>query len=127
MDEDSARLGYMADLLHNTIIKIRTGNKVEEKDLNSLLSLTSQLNDELLKYHLSAIIKSIRNGSFDERSMLGKSIRLDRDELKLILDSIDEFVKNEPFKELSSKNIMLIWRDILVSLIEELPVEAEQK
>ncbi len=126
MDENSAHLSYIADLLHNAIIKIRIDNKIEERDLSSLISSVSQLNDELLKSHLSAIIRSIRNGSFDERSILGKSIRLSRKELKLISDSINEFVENEPFKEMSSKSIMLLWRDILISLIKELPVETEQ-
>ncbi len=126
MNEESALLNQIASTLYSLILKIRMGNKIEEEDLDSLSSLIPQLEDELLKLHLNSIIKELRNNSFDERSILGKSIRLNKEELGLVVESISELTEEEPFKEMDSKNIMILWRETLNSLIKELPEEIRQ-
>ncbi len=120
MDKELALLNQIADMLCSLILKLRMDNKIREEDLEPLSSLTSQLGDELLKIHLNSIIKELKDKNFDERSILGKSIRLDREELGLVAESINELTKNEPFKEMDSKNIMILWRDTLNSLVKEL-------
>ncbi len=123
MDDEPVLLNKIADMLHSIILKLRVGNKIKEEDLASLSSLTSQLEDELLKVHLDSVIKSFKNNNFDERSILGKSIRLNREELKLISESINEFMKDEPFKGMDSKNVMILWKETLNFLVKELPTE----
>ena len=125
MDKEPTLLNQAADILHNIILKLRTGNKIKEEDLDPLSSLTSQLEDELLKVHLNSIIKNLKNNNFDERSILGKSIRLNREELELVVESMNELLKYEPFKEMDSKNIVILWRDTLNSLIKELSTSTE--
>ncbi len=125
MDEGKVGLEDIAGLLTELIVELRESGKVSEDRIKSLESLIPSLGNETLEEHLEAVVRCLKSGGFEERSILGKSIRLSREELELVMASIDGFVGNEPFREMDSKCIMDLWKLVLSSLIKKISESEE--
>jgi len=69
---------------------------------------------------ISAIFKGLKEGQIDDRSLLGKSLKLGPNELKLVVRSLDEFISTEPFKDMETLDLMKLWKDILEELLKHI-------
>ena len=111
----------ISTLLADLLLKVRDGEGLDEGLLGDLESRLDEVDDPALREHLESVIKGLRERSYEERSILGKSIRLGREELETVLESIDGFLEEEPFSEMDSGKIMILWRDVLKELADKLP------
>ena len=81
----------LAELLSKAVLEYRRRGSVDEDLLKSFSeAISSYEKNRILREHLQLVIKSLREGNFEERSLLGKSIRMEGDELLLILPGSDE-------------------------------------
>ncbi|GEM_PF-3086453 len=122
---DSSVLDGLPELLSKALLEYRKKGSVEDDLLKRISSALSSYDEgSALREHLQVVVKSLREGNFEERSLLGKSIRMDKDELLMIVHSIDRFLGEEPFKEMETKDILQLWRESLERVLEELDTEA---
>lgn len=114
--EDS-RIEDISELLSKAIVEYRRKGRVDEDLLKKVEELISEQEKPLLVEHLRNIVRSFREGSFEERSLLGKSLRLDRKELEGIIGSIEKFMSEEPFKDMDSKELLFLWERSLIKMM----------
>ncbi len=116
----------LAELLSKAVLEYRKRGSVDEELLKSISDAISRYErDSILREHLRLVIKSLKEGNFEERSLLGKSIRMDRDELLMIVQSIDRFLEEEPFKEMETRDILRLWRESLEWVLRGLETDEE--
>ncbi len=121
---DSSVAEELPELLSRAVLEYRKKGSVEDDLLKKISNALSGYDEgSVLREHLQVVVKSLREGNFEERSLLGKSIRMDRDELLMIIQSIDRFLEDEPFKEMETKDILQLWRELLERVLEELKAE----
>ncbi len=122
---DSLVAEELPELLSKAVLEYRKKGSVEDDLLKRISSALSSYDEgSVLREHLQVVVKSLREGNFEERSLLGKSIRMDKDELLMIVQSIDRFLEEEPFKEMETKDILQLWRESLERVLEGLNTEA---
>ncbi len=116
----------LAELLSKAVLEYRRRGSVDEDLLKSFSeAISSYEKNRILREHLQLVIKSLREGNFEERSLLGKSIRMEGDELLLIVQSIDRFLREEPFKEMETRDILRLWKESLEGVLRELETDEE--
>ncbi|MDK2372216.1 MAG: hypothetical protein QI197_02425 [Candidatus Korarchaeota archaeon] len=121
---DSSVVEELPELLSKALLEYRKKGSVEDDLLNRISSALSSYDEgSVIREHLQVVVKSLREGNFEERSLLGKSIRMDKDELLMIIQSIDRFLEEEPFKEMETKDVLQLWRESLKSVLEGLDTE----
>ncbi len=122
---DSSVVDGLSELLSKALLEYRKKGSVEDDLLKRISNALSSYDEgSTLREHLQVVVKSLREGNFEERSLLGKSIRMDKDELLMIVHSIDRFLGEEPFKEMETKDILQLWRESLERVLERLDTEA---
>ncbi len=118
----------IAELLSEMVLQFRKKGSVDEKLLERLSGMISDSNqwmNQLLAEHLRGIVRAMRDGSFEERSLLGKSVRMDEQELRMIAESIDRFLEEDPFREMETKEVLLLWRKSLELILKGLSEDEE--
>ncbi len=114
----STAAGELAELLSRAVLEYRKRGSVDEDLLKRISeAISGHERDSILREHLQLVIKSLREGDFEERSLLGKSVRMDRDELLMIIRSIDRFLGEEPFKEMETRDILQLWKESLEKVL----------
>ncbi len=112
-------------LVTDSIIQVREKGSLAEETRNQLETLLGKLKDTPLQEMVSAIFKGLKEGQIDDRSLLGKSLKLGPKELKLVVRSLDEFISTEPFKDMETLNLMKLWKDILEELLKHIEEDEE--
>ncbi len=124
---DSA-IEELPELLSEAILEYRREGSVREDLLKRIYGILSNHNEgSVLREHLQLVMKSLKEGNFEERSLLGKSIRMDENELIMIIQSIDRFLEEEPFKEMETRDILQLWRESLERVVKGLEEEKAEK
>ncbi|MCD6244313.1 MAG: hypothetical protein DRN78_06335 [Thermoproteota archaeon] len=107
-------------LVADSIIQVREKGSLAEETRDQLETLLGKLEGTPLQEMISAIFKGLKEGQIDDRSLLGKSLKLGPNELKLVVRSLDEFISTEPFKDMETLDLMKLWKDILKELLKHI-------
>ena len=107
-------------LVADSIIQVREKGSLAEETRDQLETLLGKLEGTPLQEMISAIFKGLKEGQIDDRSLLGKSLKLGPNELKLVVRSLDEFISTEPFKDMETLDLMKLWKDVLKELLKHI-------
>lgn len=125
MREYSDATDEIVRLLTDSIVQVRRKGSLAEDTRKQLEILLEKLKGTPLQETISVIFKGLKDGQIDDRSLLGKSLKLGPNELKLVVRSLDEFVNTEPFKDMETSDLMELWKGILGELLKYIEEDEE--
>ena len=97
---------------------IHRSGELDEQAIRDIEADVRSLESDTVKNHLLSVLQALRRGDLDSRSILGKSIRLKVEELKLVKASLDGFLSEEPFREGEMSELLEFWSGVLEQVIE---------
>ncbi len=109
-------MSQLQDILVNVLIGLRQG----ENPQNVVESLKEvETEDPVERSILVSVIKQL-SGTIDDRSILGKLLKLDQEGLLMLKKSSKDFLSFDPIKDVERVKIFAFWSKVIEKLIERL-------